>query len=248
MPRGSVYVPGDRYGHIPIYGSTVAPVTQRDDANKGKGEDMKGRLVAILATLAMVLGLISTGSASAAPPKAPTANTVTTPADVTPAGVGCPCRHPVTWWTGQGTGYSYGPNKYTHYQKGTIVGWKKVSGATYAKLKLTANPALAGGGPAGSKTVTVNTTTGQVYDSNGTIMQPNDWWNPFSWDWGKILGTMEHILELCAQGVEKGVIGSASTTIIWNMILRGVHFIELTPQGLAAAAVGGCVLNIYWSY
>jgi hypothetical protein len=121
---------------------------------------------------------------------------------------------------------SVGPSRYTQYGRTTISGWT-VSGK-YTKAVLKAVYVS----PAGLRTV------------SKTVVVPNSWYNPGSWDWGHILGaTWSAIWNNCAKGAVTGVVGTASGAVIVNLIARG-GVIFFGPGGYAAIAIGGCVVNL----
>jgi hypothetical protein len=78
------------------------------------------------------------------------------------------------------------------------------------------------------------------------MIQPDSWWNPASWSWGKILGnTWSAIWNNCLSGAVKGTVGTASGALIVNLILRGGK-VFLGPEGYAAIAISGCVVDLLW--
>lgn len=72
------------------------------------------------------------------------------------------------------------------------------------------------------------------------------WWNPFSWDWGNILGTTWSNLKSCAKGALSGTIGTAGPTVGSNILLSqaGKKLIFIGPYGYAGVAGYGCVAAI----
>lgn len=90
--------------------------------------------------------------------------------------------------------------------------------------------------PIGVKTMSVVTPDG--------MMHPDSWYNPTSWDWGSILGaTWNNIVKKCLGGAATGLVGTASGTLIVNLIARGGK-VFVGPYGYAAIAVGGCVVAV----
>jgi|BarGraNGADG00212_1021973.scaffolds.fasta_scaffold59174_1 hypothetical protein len=71
-----------------------------------------------------------------------------------------------------------------------------------------------------------------------------DWWNPFSWNWDHILGTIWNDIVLkCLKGALAGSVGTASTQLATKLIQR-VAYLKLGWQGYAVAAISGCVVSI----
>lgn len=67
------------------------------------------------------------------------------------------------------------------------------------------------------------------------------WAQPWTWDWGHILGEVWGSLwNRCLAGSVKGVVGTAGSTLLVNLIADGGK-VYLGPYGYAAIAIGGCI-------
>jgi hypothetical protein len=167
----------------------------------------------ICAVMAMIVALSLAGPASAAQPS-----------QVPPSGQ----YHPTLAQVKAGEqGRVLGPNAYTQYGRATIAGWS-VSGK-YTRVSL--------------KTAYVSPLGVRLNPGSG-LATPNSWYNPGSWDWGHILGsTWNGIWNNCAKGSLTGVVGTASGTLIVNLLVRG-GAVFVGPEGYAAIAIGGCVVNL----
>jgi hypothetical protein len=209
---------------------------------------MRNRLVALLAALAMTAGLL-------------VGVTVNAPA----ASASCTTCHSITsamhWFKGK---WSSGPNSYTRYQRVQINSFtwncrvRKYD--TNDTMHQYPNPATASNArrktaAAQSKVDLVradrpmnhptSTSTGsEPACANIVARQPLSWWNPFSWNWGKILKSFwKNIWNKCATGALQGVVGTASGTLAVNLLTRGAR-LYVGPQGYAALAIGGCIVNL----
>jgi hypothetical protein len=70
------------------------------------------------------------------------------------------------------------------------------------------------------------------------------WFNPFSWDWGDILGDVWNTLwNSCLSGTAAGLVGTASGTLVWNLLARGAKLVP-GAAGYATAAISGCVVKL----
>lgn len=123
-------------------------------------------------------------------------------------------------------GKSVGPNKYTSYGKATITGWTTSGKYTKAVVKTVYfNPALA-------------------MASSGNQMVPQSWYNPFSWDWGHILGsTWNAIWNNCAKGAVKGSVGGVTTDVAIKLINRGAS-LYVGPYGYLVLGISGCFATL----
>ncbi|UQX88734.1 hypothetical protein M6D93_01725 [Jatrophihabitans telluris] len=73
---------------------------------------------------------------------------------------------------------------------------------------------------------------------------PQSWWNPGSWDWGSILGSVwDGLWNKCAKGALTGVVGNASGSVIRKLVVRGAR-VYVGWQGYAVLAISGCVVNL----
>lgn len=78
----------------------------------------------------------------------------------------------------------------------------------------------------------------------GQVIYPDSWFNPLSWHWSNILGTVwNNIVLKCAKGAAKGLVGTASGTLITNLLIRGAK-LYVGPYGYAAMAIGGCSVDV----
>lgn len=124
--------------------------------------------------------------------------------------------------------WSTGPNTYTKWQRVQMLNFSRDNGNyryydTDDKMHQYPNPTLV--------------------DSTGAV-QPNSWWNPFSWDWSHIMSSAwNNIFKKCLQGAAQGVVGTASGTLTVNLLTRGAKLF-VGPEGYAALAIGGCIVNI----
>ncbi|MCW2540296.1 MAG: hypothetical protein JWN95_2021 [Frankiales bacterium] len=122
-------------------------------------------------------------------------------------------------------GKTLGPNRYTAYGRATIAGWRK-SGRYEVPVLRTSYPGVVA-----------------VKPLPGTSISPNSWYNPTTWDWGHILGaTWNAVWSRCLKGALKGVVGTASGTLLINLAARG-GTLFIGPWGYAALAIGGCTVD-----
>jgi hypothetical protein len=173
------------------------------------------RLIILILSIAALLSLAS--AAQAAPSQVP----------VPPGGAS---RVSVAYAKAALTGKTVGPNRYTAYGRATIAGWRKSGRYQIPVLRTTypgvvaVNPADAGLGP-------------------DAAISPDSWYNPKTWDWRHILGaTWDTIWSRCLKGALKGVVGTASGTLLVNLAARGGRLI-VGPWGYAALAIGGCAVD-----
>lgn len=121
-------------------------------------------------------------------------------------------------------GQTVGPNAYTDYGKSTITGWSTSGKYTKAVTKVVYVS------PAGVMT--------------SSILRPNSWYNPFSWDWGHILGsTWNAIWNNCVSGATNGTVGTASVDLAKKLLDRGAALV-ISPEGYLAVAIGGCFTTL----
>lgn len=68
-----------------------------------------------------------------------------------------------------------------------------------------------------------------------------EWAKPWTWDWKHIMGeTWDAIWNHCMSGSVKGVVGTAGSTLLVNLIADGGK-VFIGPYGYAAIAIGGCI-------
>ena len=157
------------------------------------------------------------------------------------------------------TGGKYGPNSYTRAEVGKITGYLKTvscGGATAyaAKVSVTASPLRVTSATAKPDStilppcgISQNTVHSPMLAGPDATMQPNSWWNPFSWNWKSIMGNVwNDIFVSCAEGATNGLVGGLVMNKAVPFILRGAEP-EVGPSGYAALAVGGCLINIFTS-
>jgi hypothetical protein len=121
-------------------------------------------------------------------------------------------------------GQSVGPNSYTRFGKSTITGWKTSGKYTFAITKVThVSPAIAAA----------------ALRTSGVLAS---WWNPFSWDWGHILGsTWNAIWNNCMKGALAGVSLQATQSVAMKLIDRGAR-VFVGPSGYLSIAISSCVV------
>ena len=178
---------------------------------------MKRTIAVLVAVLAVSIGLISPASA---------ATPLGRPAHASPAATPPPDPSPyltVAQVLAYATTKSVGPSAYTGYGKETITGfYKNAAGNYHAHL---------------SAVTKVNPTTPLVVSPDLT------WSNPFSWDWGHILGeAWDAIWQHCLKGAATGIVGRAAGALIANLIARG-GAVFVGPWGYAAIGIGGCLVQ-----
>jgi hypothetical protein len=73
----------------------------------------------------------------------------------------------------------------------------------------------------------------------GTVVRvPLSWYNPFSWNWGHVLGKIWNaVWNNCLSGAAQGIVGTASGTLAVNLIARGAKVV-VGPSGYAVIAIG----------
>ena len=78
----------------------------------------------------------------------------------------------------------------------------------------------------------------------GISMNLPSWANPLGWDWLGMIGWVwTTIIDKCLTGALQGVVGTASGTLIVNLMMRGAK-LYVGPWGYAALAIGGCTVGL----
>jgi hypothetical protein len=213
---------------------------------------MRMRLVAVLVTASTIFGLV----AGTPPADAATKHHHTV-------------AQAVTYLKGK---WTTGPNTYTKWQRiqltGFVKGWDCVHNryawnpqdVMHQYRNPTTAPALpsaavaraaTGGLPAlvhlnGEAAPATTCTIPPGVVSRDASIHPDSWYNPASWNWGHILSkTWNAIWNHCLSGATQGVVGTASGTLVINLLARGGK-VFVGPEGYAAIAIGGCVVNLVW--
>lgn len=174
-------------------------------------------------------------------------------------------HHSVAGLIAHTTGKTLGPNGYTDWGKATISSYSSYYDCnrheTYWRRSLSMKqyPNPLGVQAVGAQTGPPITLSGGVSGPNSCpsgpvrmtlgpdgMMHPDSWYNPASWDWGGILGSVwDRVISRCLSGAQAGVVPAASGTLIVNIIARGGK-VFVGPEGYAAIAVGGCVMGVFY--
>lgn len=139
-------------------------------------------------------------------------------------------------WSMSGRDGTLGPNYYTDYGKAVITGWPdRIANNTKVSpsIKITNS---------GSPVAPMNQRATH-YAPDGSY-HPDTWYNPFSWDWGHILGSMWQHLKDCLSGAAGAFLPSMGGTLAVNLLIHGGPKLYVGPAGYAAIAVGGCLGKI----
>jgi hypothetical protein len=192
---------------------------------------MSVRLRALTMSLTLVAGLLV----------APTANAATT-------------QHTVDGVKRWAIGKYYGPTQYSDWGKATITGWSLPCGSTKYSAIVSITQGVDPTFSPASKTDKTNktkkatrdgstspaSTCPTAYSAGDGSSQPDSWYNPFSWDWGSILGSFwDNIFLKCASGAIAGPVGTAGTNVLVKLLIRGAK-VYRSPQGWAILAIAGC--------
>jgi hypothetical protein len=179
---------------------------------------MKRKILLVLIALAMAIGL----SAVVAGP----AQAVTT-------------HHTAAQLRAYEVGKFYGPNSYTSWGKGTITGFTTPCGGTLSAATVAYKQYP-------SPLVAPRVTPAAVLGPNICLIQPNDWWNPFSWDWSSILGSFwDQVWNKCISGALKGVVTTASGVKITELLIKGAK-VGISPEGYVVLAISSCLISLSW--
>jgi hypothetical protein len=199
------------------------------------------KLTALIAgvTVAAALVLAPLPSGAAAPPPAavPPAATGGTPT-ATPDSVPPPePSHLATLAAVMAytTGKRVGPSADTGNGYFTITGFHR-SGNGWVRERTAvsyANPTIVAGGA---------NTGGPGSSVTPSVMHPNSWYDPSSWNWKHILGSAwDATWNGCLKGSLTGLVGAAGGTLMVNMIARAGKIVP-GPYGYAAIAISGCLV------
>lgn len=195
---------------------------------------MPRRLTAALVTAALAVGL-----AVAAPHAAATSTT-----------------HTLAQTEAALKGVSVGPNANTYWGQATINGtWTSYIDCHNHKHyvpKLTMsnhNPTFAPAASASSvlaphATPSAICTPDIAAEPVGPV-HTDSWFNPATWNWAKIWGSMWDTISKCINGAASGVI-SNMTVIAAAIAITGGADLLLTPEGLVVIALGSCISKIGW--
>ena len=192
---------------------------------------MHRRLIAALVTLALAVGL-----AAAAPHAAATST-----------------NHTLAQTQAKLAGLSAGPNGNTYWGQATVNGsWTSYLDCHNVKHyvpKLTVtnhNPTLA---PTPGRTVTPQgTCTPGITAPTGTpdpSLMSGSWFNPASWNWSSIWGTLWSKISACLTGGARTAINTLTAQAAVAAVAEGASF-EVTAAGVAVLMIGGCLAAIGW--
>lgn len=134
------------------------------------------------------------------------------------------------------TGRSVGPNAYTYYGKATIKGFTTVNGKRKPSLSIVQYPSPLVG------LLVPSSISGGMDGRQITrpIMQPDTWYQPWTWNWPKILGTSwDYVYNGCLHGALVGAMGAIGTQAAVGWLVRGAEM-YLGPEAVVAVAIGGC--------
>jgi hypothetical protein len=154
-------------------------------------------------------------------------------------------------------GHGVGPNVYTAYGRAQVNGWSASgSGPSYhvaAVLGIGYYPPTvkANGAPLatrkvrvdriGSKVTYTDMSTGKVLTASTT--SGITWWNPASWNWSAIWGTIWDGIQKCTQGVIKTLVSTVGTAFVLKAVVDRA-LLAIGPDGWAILVVGSCISGI----
>lgn len=192
---------------------------------------MTRRIIAAIATITLAVGL-----AVAAPPASATSTT-----------------HTLAQTEAKLTGVSVGPNANTYWGEATLnstwTSYLDCHSRRHYMPRLTItdhNPTLAPLAPTTMQaSPSATCTPGIAVDPSVGPIHPDSWFNPASWNWSKIWGSLWDLISKCINGAANGVISNLSVAAAATAITGGGS-LALTPDGLVAVAIGSCFAKINW--
>lgn len=204
---------------------------------------MTRRIMAVLAALLMVLGLVAVVNASSA--QATTTNHTAAATMVRIRSV------------------NIGPNTYTYWGQANITSsWTTYIDCSNHKHYVPSfnmsyhppvSPVTRGATSASAKDPRVITPEvpctpgGPIRGTGGTISPMcSSWWNPFCWDWSSIWGHLWAQIQGCINGVTHGVMGTLTLNAAASALAEGATLIEFSPGFAAFVAISGCYYGITW--
>ena len=180
----------------------------------------------------------------------PVALVVGLSAAVTSSAHAATTNHTVAQVEAYAKGKYYGPTSFSGFGRATITSYSSYVSCTDRKTYYGAGLTMARyPNPTQVKGVRSSATLlakpGATCEATpGMLPMSSDWWNPFSWDWGHILGsTWNTLWNNCVKGAASGVVGTASGTLIINLLIKAAK-VFIGPEGYAALAIGGCVVDL----
>lgn len=186
---------------------------------------MPRRLTAALITIALALGVTAA---------APSAAAVST-------------THTLAQTEAKLKGLSAGPNANTYWGQATVNGtWTSYVDCHNVKhyvprLTITNhNPTIAA---APSATVTPDSTCTPGLTSPS--LMGGSWFNPASWNWSSIWGSVWSTISACLTGGTRTTINTLTAQAAVAAVAEGASF-EVTAAGVAVLMIGGCLAAIGW--
>ncbi|HEV7191634.1 MAG TPA: hypothetical protein VGN35_00385 [Jatrophihabitantaceae bacterium] len=143
-------------------------------------------------------------------------------------------------------GLSAGPNANTYWGQATVNGtWTSYLDCHnvkhyVAKLDVTDhNPTIV---PPTARSVTPHRTC--TPGINPTLLS-GSWYNPASWNWSKIWGSIWDTISACFAGGTRTTVGTLTAQAAVAAVAEGATF-EVTAVGVAVLMLGGCFAAIGW--
>jgi hypothetical protein len=152
-------------------------------------------------------------------------------------------------------GHGIGPSSYTGYGRAQVNSWHSngLTGSAFRASAVlgigyyppTVKPSSA---PLATRTVTVTRVGTKVTytDSSGRTLTTTsgvEWWNPASWNWSAIWGTIYSKIVACTTGVIKTLVSTVGTAFVLKAVVDRA-LLAIGPEGWAVLVVGSCISGI----
>jgi len=190
------------------------------------------RVIAVLTSLALTVGLGTTQAGALAPP-APRATV--SPQQTPPPGY--PYFSSMTAALQSEIGKTVGPTSATYWGKSTITGFTYNSTRRHwirtLSIRQYPSPLAAQLAP---------NTFGPI--SRGPNMAPNSWYDPRTWNWSHILSVSANTLwNGCLKGAITGFQGGITINAAEVLVTRGAE-LAIGPEAVPALIIAGCFQNL----